>query len=264
MSSRQHKPINIIRLVNKSRLQAFLNTDRVYHAYALADLSDPFFSQCRWLAAEEGDKIVTLVLIYKGLEPPVLLAMGKADYLPQIFQEAELPSTAMFMGREAHIPFLLKEYKAQYLDKMWRMALHADNFKPADFSHATPLDESHLPALTAMYRGSHGNAFAPYQLEQGVFYGFFEDGELVSAAGTHVVAPQYGAAAVGNVYTRPQYRGKGLAQQVTSAVCAHLLAQNLDVVLNVEQSNAAAIHIYKKLGFTAHCPFWEGTGQAVV
>ena len=106
-------------MINKSRLLAFLNADRAWHAYALADLSAPFFSQCRWLAAEEGDKIVTLVLLYEGLEPPVLLAMGKAKHLPQIFQGAELPSTAMFLGREEHLPFLLKGYKAQYLDKMW-------------------------------------------------------------------------------------------------------------------------------------------------
>ncbi len=240
---------------------AFLDTDRAWHAYALADLSDPFFRQCRWWAAETGDEIVTLVLIYKGLEPPIFLAMGKAKHLPEIFQRAELPPEVMFLGREAHIPFLLKGYKAQYLDKMWRMALSADNFQPADFSRAVPLDESHLPTLLAMYRGNHGNAFAPYQLEQGVFYGVFEDGELASVAGTHIVAPEYGVATVGNIYTRPPYRGKGLAQQVTSAVCADLLAQNLDVVLNVEQSNASAVHLYKKLGFEIHCPFIEGIGK---
>ena len=253
--------MQIRQIKDKTRLLTFLNTDRAWHAYALADLSDPFFSQCRWWAAETDGGIVTLVLSYKGLEPPVFLAMGEAKHLPQIFQRAELPSEAMFLGREAHIPFLLKAYQAQYLDKMWRMALSADKFKPADYTQTVRLDKSHLPTLLAMYRGNHGNAFAPYQLEQGVFYGLFEAGELVSVAGTHLVAPEYGIAAVGNIYTRPQHRGKGLAQQVTSAVCADLLAQKLDVVLNVDQSNASAVHLYKKLGFEIHCPFIEGIGK---
>ncbi len=253
--------MQIRKIKNKTRILSFLNTDRAWRAYALADLSDPFFSQCRWWAAETGNKIVTLALIYKGLEPPIFLAMGKAKHLPQILERAELPPKVMFLGREAHIPFLLKAYQAQYLDQMWRMTLPANKFKPANYAQTVRLNESHLPALLKMYRGNHGNAFAPHQLEQGVFYGLFENDKLASVAGTHIVAPQYRIAAVGNIYTRPQHRGKGLAQQVTSAVCANLLAQNLDVVLNVEQGNAPAVHLYKKLGFEIYCPFIEGIGK---
>ena len=253
--------MQIRQVKSKFRIFSFLNTDRSYHAYALADLSEPFFSQCRWWAAEVDDEIVTLVLIYEGLEPPIALTMGEAKYLPEIFQGVELPSTAMFLGREAHIPFLLKEYRAQYLDKMWRMALSTDNFQPLPSGDTLRLDERHLDILETMFRDEHANAFAPYQLRQGAFYGHFFNGELASVAGTHIVSPEYGVAAVGNIYTRPQHRGKGLAQQVTSAVCADLLAQKLDVVLNVEQSNASAVHLYQKLGFEIHCSFIEGIGK---
>jgi predicted GNAT family acetyltransferase len=65
-------------------------------------------------------------------------------------------------------------------------------------------------------------------------------------------------AAVGNVCTYPEFRGQGCATRCTSAVCADLLAMGLDVVLNVAQDNADAIHVYKKLGFHAYCPFVEG------
>jgi predicted GNAT family acetyltransferase len=41
---------------------------------------------------------------------------------------------------------------------------------------------------------------------------------------------------------------------------ADLLSQGLrDVVLNVNQKNAAAIRIYERLGFERYCPFFEGS-----
>ena len=92
----------------------------------------------------------------------------------------------------------------------------------------------------------------------GVFYGVKHRGRLVSAAGTHILARTMGVAAVGNVCTYPEHRGQGCATRCTSAVCAELLAMGLDVVLNVAQDNADAIHIYKKLGFRVYCPFVEG------
>ena len=58
------------------------------------------------------------------------------------------------------------------------------------------------------------------------------DTRLIAAAGTHVVSPQWGVAAVGNVYTHREYRGQGLAKVVTSAVTAELLQQCDTVVLN--------------------------------
>ncbi len=123
----------------------------------------------------------------------------------------------------------------------------------------TPAD---LPALNALYAAEEGpDAFAPFQVEQGVFYGVEVDGRLAAAAGTHLVAPGEGIAAVGNVYTAPPFRGRGLAQACTSAVTAHLFALGVrDVVLNVAQGNDAAIRAYERLGFQTVCPFWEGIG----
>jgi predicted GNAT family acetyltransferase len=72
------------------------------------------------------------------------------------------------------------------------------------------------------------------------------------------VAPEYEVAAIGNIFTAPGYRGQGYAQQATSAVCGELLAQNCLPVLNVDQTNVNAVHIYQKLGFRRHCTYYEG------
>jgi predicted GNAT family acetyltransferase len=79
-------------------------------------------------------------------------------------------------------------------------------------------------------------------------------------AGTHLVAPAWGVAAVGNVYVHPHWRGRGYGALVSSAVTAELLQRGLLVVLNVDQDNPAAIHLYRQLGYRADCPFVEGIG----
>jgi predicted GNAT family acetyltransferase len=66
-------------------------------------------------------------------------------------------------------------------------------------------------------------------------------------------------AAIGNVYTRRDRRGRGLSGCLTSAVAAEILRLRIPVVgLNVSQRNSAAIRVYERLGFAAHCEFVEG------
>ncbi|HAL61254.1 MAG TPA: hypothetical protein DCP08_02480, partial [Chloroflexi bacterium] len=102
--------------------------------------------------------------------------------------------------------------------------------------------------------------FAPYQLDSGVYYGVEVGGELVSAAGTHLVSPTYQIAAVGNIFTHPSHRGQGYATACTSAVVEELLSRSLEIVLNVAQSNEVALRLYKRLGFREYCPFIEALG----
>ena len=95
--------------------------------------------------------------------------------------------------------------------------------------------------------------------DQGVFYGLWESGQLVAVAGTHLVVPSKDVAAVGNVYTRRDRRGRGLAAAVAGAVVAELIRMKIrTIALNVNQSNVSAIRIYERLGFKRHCSYCEG------
>ncbi|HEX4607636.1 MAG TPA: GNAT family N-acetyltransferase, partial [Urbifossiella sp.] len=95
-----------------------------------------------------------------------------------------------------------------------------------------------------------GNWFAPRMLETGCYYGVRRGGELVSVAGVHVYSPRYGAAALGNITTRPDHRGRGLGAAVTARVCRELLRAGVACVgLNVKADNAAAVRCYQALGF---------------
>ncbi len=249
---------SVRRLTNPTEIAAFLEQDRWYAAYALGDLEPGFSGQCQWFGADLRGELRSLALLFAGLDPAALFLMGDPVGVALILGAALRPATAMFTCRELHLPPLKTHYLAGEIDSMQRMTLSAPDFRPASAFGVERLGPGYAGELARLYESAHGNAFSPYQLAQGVFYGVKHQGRLVSAAGTHIVAKTMRIAAVGNVCTYPEYRGQGYATRCTSAVCADLLAMGLDVVLNVARDNADAIHVYQKLGFHIYCPFVEG------
>ena len=120
------------------------------------------------------------------------------------------------------------------------------------------LTEDDAAALDGFYAAYPASTFTPDQLAHGVFYGVWEDDRLVAAAGTHVVAAVYGIAAVGNVFTVPEARGRGYGAATTAGVVGALLDGPCDeVILNVVAANTVARAIYTRLGFAEHCPYFE-------
>ncbi len=235
-----------------------MEKDHWYAAYAIGDLEPVFSERCRWFGAALAGELRSLGLLFEGLDPPALFLMGEPVGVTVILGTALRPEIVMFTCREAHLPALQMHYQTSEIDHMLRMTLSSAEFRPVTAFGVDRLGPGYGGELARLYESAQGNAFTPFQLAHGIFYGVKHRGRLVSAAGTHVVARTMGVAAVGNVCTYPEYRGRGYATRCTSAVCADLLAFGLDVVLNVARDNADAIHIYKKLGFRVYCPFVEG------
>ncbi|MBI4727464.1 GNAT family N-acetyltransferase [candidate division TA06 bacterium] len=94
-----------------------------------------------------------------------------------------------------------------------------------------------------------GNWFDIRMLETGQYFGIRDKGRLVSIAGIHVYSPAYKVAALGNIATKPEFRGKGLGTKVTAALCRNLLKMVNIIGLNVKADNTGAIRCYRKLGF---------------
>jgi ribosomal protein S18 acetylase RimI-like enzyme len=249
---------DIRRLTETDEILAFLEQDYWYAAYAIGDLEPGFSEQCQWVGTYLAGRLRSLVLLYEGLDPPALFLMGESPGIIMSLRVALRPDQIMFTCREAHLPALRAHYLTGEIDHMLRMTLTSRDFRPVSDSSVAKLGPGYASELARLYASARGNAFTPFQLARGVFYGVKQRGQLVSAAGTHIVAPRMGVAAVGNVCTYPNYRGRGYATLSTSAVCANLLALGLKVVLNVARDNTDAIHIYEKLGFRMHCPFVEG------
>ena len=250
------------RIYNPADIRAILETDRAWAVYALGDLAPAFFPSCEWYAEPGGGP--ALALLYRRFETPVLLTLGNAAALNRILDEIKDEHRMYLSLRPEALPLVRARWTVRNEMAMWRMTVAPTDFRPAPLEGVEPLGPQDVPALQRLYAegeaaGEAPDFFSADMVEQGVFYGIWEGEALVSAAGTHIVVPSEGVAAVGSVYTRRDRRGRGLAAQVTGAVTAALLSMKLrTVALNVNQRNAAAIHVYEKLGYRCYCPFYEG------
>ena len=188
---------------------------------------------------------------------------SETDGLRAILAGAPWAERVYLTCRAEHLAMTREFCAWDEVESMWRMALQRTRFRPAegDWVRLTP---AHADELVKLYALGGGPAYSVAQLEHGVFCGTFVDRRLVAVAGTHLVSPTYGVAAVGNVFAHPGYRGRGYGTTVTSAVVAELLGRGIgDIVLNVNQGNEVAIGIYERLGFERYCPFLEGPARAL-
>ena len=248
-------------LTDKREILSILETDRLYAAYAIGDLSSGLFEQCRWTLAEDKHGAYVLAVSFNGLTPPSLFLMGASTALRALLGEWLTTHRAYFTMKQEHLSIVSDWYHLGHLRHMWRMWVNRGSFRPVSAA-VKRLQDKDLNALNLLYSWGGARFFAPYQFEQGIYYAVESGGKLVAAAGTHVVAPEYGIAVVGNVFTHPDYRNRGYATACTSAVVAELLALGCEaVVLNVWQENTPAVRAYRKLGFDVHCPFIEAPGQ---
>ena len=74
-----------------------------------------------------------------------------------------------------------------------------------------------------------------------------KDGLVVSMARFDVISED--ALKISFVYTRPEYRNKGLGRKVVNAIKNEILSKNMTATLNVDQANPISNHLYKSLGF---------------
>src|SRR5439155_17501601 len=125
---------------------------------------------------------------------------------------------------------------------------------PADVRRLLPVE---IGELNRLYQLGFASWLPSSSIADGVYYGIRAGGQLVSAAGTHVVSPTARLAVVGNVLTHIDYRGRGFATAVTGAVTAELLKTCDEVVLNVRADNPPALNAYRRLGYAEHVRFEE-------
>lgn len=245
-------------IYDKSEIRRRLNGDREWSLYALADLDDAMFPHCQWWAS--GD---ALALVFGALEIRPIFVLGGLEPARRLL--TALPVSAGYLNlKPDQLEAAQGLYRYRDRHKMQRMFL--ENFRPSQ-DQAEPLGAADCEQVERLYATGDGGgiAFAPFQLDTGFFRGVRRGGELVSVAGVHVVSRNEGVAGVGNIFTRSDCRGQGLARVVTSAVAAALKDAGIRTIgLNVEHTNTTAMGVYERVGFRARFMYYEGMADRIV
>jgi GNAT superfamily N-acetyltransferase len=241
-----------------------LDGDRVWNAFAIADLEPPFRAYSRIAVARRlGTDQVATCLVIQTPDFSVVVPYGEPTGVAAILASVELPTTAGVLVLPEHEEAVDCWYDfPRGRSLMIRMA--TDDYRFLEVRPAPGLVRLHPPDLKELldlYTNYPGNHFVPIQIEHGVYFGVRENNRLVAAGGTHVLAPKYGIATLGGIFTLPEARGRGYASSVTSALVAELLGRGCrDVALNVYADNDIAQRVYARLGFYDHCQYETGDG----
>ena len=184
------------RITDVSSIRERLNGDRVWSVYALGDLLPEGFAKSLWFGPD-------LVLVYRDYGTCILFAMGESS-LKEALAHAGWP--VHLQVRPETLAALESLAVVTKRLPMWRMGWSGDRSGFVDTVAARRLRADDVPLLEELYvdgaaTGESPDFFFPSMVDAGVFYGVFDGGRLIAAAGTHLYAPQEGAAAIGNVYT---------------------------------------------------------------
>jgi ribosomal protein S18 acetylase RimI-like enzyme len=241
-------------LTDKGAIRAILRRDPAWCVYALGDLSAEMFPKTEWFTPD-------LSLVLKDYGTSILFAMGAGS----VREALDHVSWPVHLQVQADALEAIAQHACvDRVKTMWRMTWTGDRAIAHD-SRAVRLGDGDITALERLYAdgestGESPDFFYPAMVARGVFFGVYEEDHLIAAAGTHLLSRDEGAAAIGNIYTRRDRRGRGLGRTVTASVMRELAGVET-VGLNVRADNATAIHLYESLGFTHHCPFHEAIAE---
>jgi ribosomal protein S18 acetylase RimI-like enzyme len=249
--------MNIIEISDREILETHFRKNTALNLYQLGDLDDFFFKFTEWYGLENGGDISHVVLIYKGTELPVLLALCEkgSDEMKILINEIKNRLPCKFYShlspglRDA----LSADYECSFHGRHLKMTLDKGNFlKPGQDKSVRRLNAGDLEMMIEFYNHSYpGNWFDKRMLETGKYFGYFDTDskKLLGISGIHVYSAKYRIAALGNISTDPGYRGRSICTIVTAALCDDLFLTVDSIGLNVIDNNTPAIRSYEKIGF---------------
>lgn len=259
----------IISISDKKAIEKFYRKNICLNIYPIGDLDNFFFEHTEWFALINRGSVIYDILemayIYCGTDLPVVLAVCDGDNSNMI----ELLKGIMNILPDKFYTHFSKDLYEVFLDNFtktdhgrhFKMCLTEKDFKKTNKTeNIRRLTPSDIIEISKFYENSYpGNWFDLRMLETGKYFGYYINGELAGAGGIHVYSPEYKVAALGNITTLPEHRGKSICQKLTSALCKDLFLTVDHIGLNVHSENKPAIECYKKLGFSTTGEYFEST-----
>jgi len=250
----EHTLTEVVYLNDKSRIEAFLRKNVYLHIYSIGDLDDFYWPDTVWYGWKERGEIQAVALLYTASPDPTLLAISERQdvmpelvnaifhILPERFYAHLSPSVAESVRLQCKTESHGKHYKMALMNKSLLYNI--------DCSQVVHLTENDLDEILGLYKESYpGNWFDARMLQTRQYFGLRLKNRLVSIAGVHVYSERYKVAALGNIVTHPDYRGRGFGKAVTTKLCQSLSGRVDSIGLNVKADNAVAIASYEKIGF---------------
>jgi len=111
----------------------------------------------------------------------------------------------------------------------------------------TVLTDADAPEMVALARLTEPGPFLERTNRMGRFVGIRVEGRLAAMAGERMRFPGY--CELSGVCTHPDFRGRGFARRLSTAVVLGIMARGERAFLHAWKANHGAIALYEQLGF---------------
>ena len=233
------------------RCRKFLARTPTISVLPLGDLYHPLFNVSNVFCAIKKDRVIGVGSVYRAFSTPSVVLSDCSTETKRV-----LIRKAMSKVSDDFITLCTPEETDLFREQATILHRHDEHQmttyvpRPAERTSIRPIrvKSDELEQLNRFYVEHKAEAWAPIQFEAGPYYCVKYNGNIVSAAGVHVVTPKI--AQLGNIITDVAYRNRGFGTACTSALATHLASRGRIISLFVRVENATAVHIYEKLGFT--------------
>jgi GNAT superfamily N-acetyltransferase len=248
---------------NPDALCELFAKDRAIHSYGLADLEEPFWSSSVWFRSEDA---AVGILELPGADIAIVYAVSNAapeactELVVDLAKAGKLPDRFLLTAPVGIEGRIAATFTSLWCEPQKRMQLVDSSRLGPVPSGLAGIGRADLAVVERLFASApdSGRFFTPWMLETGAYVGRFEGEELIALAGVHVLSERYRVAAIGNVLTHPDHRGRGHASEMLAGLCRRL-SMSVDVItLNVSDDNDAARRLYDRLGFAPVIAFDEG------
>lgn len=247
----------IIQVEDRHRIEILLRKSVFLNLYTIGDLDDFYWKKSTaYGLIDAQDQLIAVVLLYKGFDPPILLALADdsdvSTYAQLLAEIApSLPPKIYLHLSPRLIPSISKTFKLNSQGMHFKMGLISPNVEGITKS---PLVQkvtwSELHQLTNFYNTSYpDNSFDPRMIDTNQMYCIKDKDQIICAGGVHVLSTRYRVAALGNIATHPGFRSLGYGKRLVAHLCYKLMQHVDHIGLNVKANNQNAISLYQKLGF---------------
>lgn len=255
----------VVNLEDRAVLASFFRRNSAAHAYELGDLDDFDWPHTVWFGWENDGRLEQVVLLYTQPRIPVLIAIAEppAQSMAELLTAItwSLPSVLYAHTTLTLLDTLAERYAIEDAEPHLKLALERTDLLDRHAVETEILTRDQVDEVKAFYAAAYpGTWFVPKMLATGRYVGVRHDGRLACIAGVHVHSPTWRVAALGNVATLPELRGRGLARGACASLCKLLLDDGVETIsLNVRADNAAAIASYERLGFAPVTEYVEAS-----
>lgn len=247
--------------------------ESIFWKHVLSDVPNYYFFILDWKLNKDKTKIflaiedaitIGLMLIY---DERIVHIRGSPEAAKLLMNEVNLEKAAFQVLME-HEAIVHKKYKPLTRHKMILMTLQRGDenlhighrvlkLGPSEAEEIADLLGEEFPEWGEFT----GDRIRERLKENVLFLGIKEDEKIASMGNTRIL--DFGSN-IGRVVTRRDYRGRGFATSIVSALLKEILQGSELALIHVLSDNSSAIHVYTKAGFKPYKTYAFVRGERIV